>query len=117
WYSHMQARPCPGGRYFGVSESSLLSPGFGGAGVAGGVDAGADWGSGAGCDGVDCDEAGGAGGGDAGGDCTGVGAAGIVITCVFLSGRYRAPFWPQPAASSVAPSTSSRLASFIRASP
>src|SRR5204862_6165824 len=88
--------------YLGVSESSLLSPGLGGAGVAGGVDAGADWGSGAGCDGA---------------DCVGVGgAAGIVTTCAFLSGRYRAPFCPQPASNSAAPPASSQPARFKRAS-
>src|SRR5205823_7997509 len=66
-------------RYFGVPDSSLLSPGFPGAGGVGVVDGGAGWGA-------EAD------GGAAGAGCAGVGCAdGVVAARAFLSGRYSGP--------------------------
>src|SRR2546429_3142257 len=86
-------------RYFGVPESSLLSPGFPGAGGVGVVDGGAGWGA-------EAD------GGAAGAGC----ADGVVTARVFLSGRYSGPFCPQPAASHAAPSAARQIARLIRTS-
>src|SRR5256886_7548 len=71
-------------RYFGVPESSLLSPGFPGAGGVGVVDGGAGWGAEAG--------GGAAGAGGGGGGCAdGGGARGGL-----LSGGGRGAFFPPP---------------------